>query len=130
MPKKQPNSIEYSEFGEEIMGWEVPEHESYERTKRWYIVAITIALLLLLFSFLTMNFLFAVIIIVVVLIVILRDDQKIEMVKFSITDEGVVIGRRFFDYDEIENFSIVYKPRQEAKNLYFDRSNELFNRIL
>jgi hypothetical protein len=108
------------DFGEEIIGWTVAEYDKHERSKGWYITASIIALLLLFYSFMSANFLFAVIIVVVALVVILHDGQDPDKVKFSLTDEGVMIGRKFYDYDEIKDFSIVYKPRQEIKNLYFE----------
>ncbi len=114
---KKPTTID---FGDEIVGWETPEYEKHERTKLWYIMAITIALLLLLFTFLTANFLFAVIIIIAALVIILHDSREPDMVKVSLTDDGVIVGKKFYDYDELKNFSIVYKPRQDIKNLYFE----------
>lgn len=109
--------------GEEIISWTAPEFEKHERTKGWYIAAVTIAALMLLFAFFTVNFLFAVIIIVVALIIILHEGREPERVKIAITDEGVIIGKRFFDYDDLKDFSIVYKPRIGVKHLYFEFKN-------
>jgi hypothetical protein len=117
------NNNNQIDYGDEITSWFVPEHEKYERTRLWYIIAISVALLLLLFSFLTLNFLFAVIVVVAALIIILREGREPEKVKFTITDEGIMIGKSFYDYDIIQNFSIVYKPRQDVKNLYFEFKN-------
>ena len=125
MPKEQA-TIDY---GDEIISWQVPEYDRHERTKLWYIIAIIITLLLLLFSLFTANFLFAVIIIVAALVVILHDGREPEKVKVSLTDEGIVVGRKFYDYDEIKNFSIVYKPRQEIKNLYFEFKSAIKHRL-
>ncbi len=118
-----------TDFGEEIIGWEIPEYEKHERTKLWYITASVVTLLLLLFSFLTANFLFAVIIIVVAMVIIIHDGREPDMVEFKLTDEGVVVGRKFYDYDELQNFSIVYKPRQDVKNLYFEFKNSIKPRL-
>ena len=51
------------------------------------------------------------------------------MVKISLTDEGVIVGKKFYDYDEIKDFSVVYKPRQEVKNLYFEFKSFLRPRL-
>ncbi len=125
MPKEQA-TIDY---GDEIISWQVPEYDRHERTKLWYIIAIIITLLLLLFSLFTANFLFAVIIIIAALVIILHDGREPEKVKVSLTDEGIVVGRKFYDYDEIKNFSIVYKPRQEVKNLYFEFKSAVKHRL-
>jgi hypothetical protein len=126
MPKQSLENIDYSD---KIVGWEAPEYEKHERTKLWYIIAIIIALLLMMFSFFTANFLFAVIIIIAALVIILHDSREPDMVKISLTDEGVVVGRKFYDYDELKNFAIVYKPRQGVKNLYFEFKNVVKPRL-
>ena len=127
MPQKQEEQT--IDYGDEIIGWEVPEYDKHERTKAWYITASIIAVLLLLYSFWTANFLFAVIIIITSLVIILHDGREPDMVRFSITDEGVVIGRKFYDFDEIKDFAIVYKPKQGVKNLYFEFKNALKHRL-
>ena len=113
----------------EIINWQVPEYERHERSKVWYINASIISLLLLLYCFLTGNFLFAMIIIIVAFVIILHDGRQPERVQISLTDEGVKVGKKFYDYDEIKDFSLVYKPRQEIKNLYFEFKNVIRPRL-
>ncbi len=115
--------------GDEIISWQVPEYEKHERNKSWYILAGVIGLLFLIYAIYTKNFLFAVIIIVVALIIILHDSREPDLIKVSITDEGMIVGRKFYDYDEIKNFSIVYKPKQEVRNLYFEFKSALRQRL-
>ncbi len=127
MPEKQERlQIDY---GDEIIGWSVPEYTKYERTKTWYITASIITALLLIYSLWTANFLFAVIIVIAGMVIILHDGGDPVMVRFSITDEGIIIGRKFYDFDEIKNFSIVYKPKKGVKNLYFEFKNALRHRL-
>lgn len=114
---------------EELITWSVKEYDKHERSKRWYIIAISLTLGLLLFSFLTANFLFAVIIIIASLVVILHDGQEPVSLKVSLTEEGVIVGSKFYDYDEFENFSIVYKPSQEVKRLYIEFKNAIRPRL-
>jgi len=123
---KKPATIDY---GDEIISWQVPEYEKHNRTKAWYITASIVALLLLLYSFFSGNFLFAVIIIVVTLVIILHDGREPDSVKVNITDEGIIVGRKFYDYDDLKDFSIIYKPRQKIKNLYFEFKNVIKPRL-
>ncbi len=116
-------------FGRELEKWKVPEYEKHDRSRRWYITAIIVFLLFLLYAFVTADFLFAVILIVSGLIMVLHDGKDPEMVNFIITTEGVIIGRKFYDYDEIKNFSIVYKPSFGVKKLYFEFKNALTPRL-
>ncbi|MFH1772991.1 MAG: hypothetical protein ABH818_01365 [Patescibacteria group bacterium] len=114
---------------QKIISWEVLEYEKYERSKIWYVVASLVAALLLLYSILTSNFLFAIIIVASVIIIILHDGQEPTLIKIDLTDEGVIVGKKFYDYDEIKNFSIIYKPRQDVKNLYFEFQNSFKHRL-
>ena len=84
-----------------------------------------LASLLLFYSY----FLFAVIIIVGSVVVILNDGRNPGLIDFAITTEGIIIGRNFYDYDEIKNFSIVYKPNQDTKKLYFEFKNPMKMRL-
>ena len=116
-------------YGEAFASWQVPEYEKHKRTKQWYIGAVVLDLLFLLYAFWTANFLFAVIIIVATIVIILFDSREPDMVNISLTDEGVVVGRKFYDYDELKDFVIVYKPRLEVKNLYFEFKASLKHRL-
>lgn len=121
MDNKEKIGIKYS--------WEVEEYTYYERSKNWYIIAVTTALLLLLFSFLSGNFLFSMIVIIFSLIIILHDGRKPDMVLVELTSDGVQIGRKQVLFEELSNFSIVYKPKSDIKNLYFEYKNSLKQRI-
>ena len=107
-------------FGAILASWAIPEYEQHEKSKIWYVLAGFLALVLLIFSYFTDNFLFAVIILVFTLIIILHDGQAPAKVRFIITEEGILIGKKFIDYDEIKDFSVIYKPREEVRNLYFE----------
>ena len=126
MPKNREKS---KELEPENISWPVPEYDKHEKGRGWYIFYSLIAFLLILYSFLSGNFLFAVIIIIAAIVIVLRDGQEPDFVKISLTEEGVIVGRKFYDYDEFKNFSIVYKPKQEIKNLYFEFNNSLKPRL-
>lgn len=128
MSKKQDMDSKI-ENQEKIMEWQVHEYTKHDRNKPWYIVSIIVALLLLIYSFFSANFLFAVIIIVAAIVIILNDGQKPNFVNVSLTHEGVILGKKFYDYDEFKNFAIVYKPSQEIKNLYFEFNNVVKPRL-
>lgn len=123
MPENQIN------YGNKIAGWRVPEYEKQERTKTWYAAAVLIGVSLLIHSFYTANFLFAVIIITAALVIIINDGRHPDMVDVILTTEGIIVGRKFYDYDEIKDFSVVYKPNLGVKNLYFEFKSALKHRL-
>lgn len=118
------------DFGTEEISWEVPEFEKHERPKNWYVGAVIVFVLLVVYSLFGIQFwkfdfkefnpLFFFIIVVSTFIIIMNDGGEPANVKVALTDEGLLVGKKFYDYDEIENFSIVYKPNQSVKNLYFE----------
>ena len=115
---------------EEIFAsWEVPEYNSHKRDSRWYIIAVSVAIALLIFSIFTGNFLLPVIIIIVAFIFIMQHGQDPEKVIINLGNEGITIGQKFYDYDEFKHFAIVYKPKLDNKNLYFEFNNVLKTRI-
>ncbi len=124
-----PEQKKANDYGNIIISWEIPEYEKHKRSKKWYISAAIIGLILIAFSIVTLNYLFAFIIIIAALIIILHDARDPDLVDFAITTEGLLVGRKFYDYDEIKNFSIVYKPRLEVKNIYFEFKNFLRHRL-
>lgn len=112
-----------------LIFWDVPEYDTHEKSRWWYIMGIFIAVLMMIYSFATANFLFAVIIIITALIIIFRDGQEPEKVRVSITSEGVEVGRKFYDFDIIKDFSVIYKPKFGVNNLYIEFKNPLRHRL-
>ena len=126
MPEKQNSS---DELGKKIISWSIPEYDKHEREKNWYIISAIVGLLFIIYSFFSGNFLFAAIIIIGALVIIIHDGQEPMAVDFIITDQGLIVGKKFYDYDVIKDFSIVYKPNQNIKNLYFEFKNVIKPRL-
>ncbi len=120
------NEKERLDYGQELIGWSIPEYEKHDRDTAWYVIVGVISFFMLIFAFWTDNFLFAVIIVIALFIIILHHGaDNILDVEFKITTDGVLIGKKFFDYRDIKHFSIVYQPKDGIKRLYFE-----FNQML
>lgn len=117
------------DYGKKIAGWSIAEYDKHERQKNWYIISASVALLFLIYSFFSGNFLFAAIIIIAALVIIIHDGQEPLNIDFIITDQGLIVGKNFYDYDVIKNFSLVYKPSENIKSLYFEFKNVLKPRL-
>ena len=126
MPEKQNSS---DELGKIITSWKIPEYDKHEREKNWYIIAAVVGIIFLIYSFFSGNFLFAAIIIIGAFVIMIHDGQEPVVINFIITDEGLVVGRNFYNYDVIKDFSIIYKPNQDIKNLYFEFKNVIKPRL-
>jgi hypothetical protein len=72
------------------------------------------------YALMTSNFIFAVIIIFGAILTILTDGKKQASMNVEISDEGVKVGKEFYQYEQLDNFFIIYKPKDDIKNLYFE----------
>lgn len=108
--------------GDPLFQWTIKEYEDHERGKRWYVVMTILGLLLIAFGLLSGNFLFSLIIILFAIILYLQSHQSAPEVLISITDLGVLIGSRLYQYSELESFYIIYEPPQ-VKSLFFETNS-------
>jgi hypothetical protein len=120
------------ENNSKYLRWQVPEYRRPDRNRRWYLIAAIFIIICLFFCFFALrswqlvflgyssNFLFALILIIAAIVMILNENQPTIMVNCELGPEGVKIGTKFYDYDEIKNFAVLYKPKQSIKNLYFE----------
>ena len=113
----------------EIISWEIPEYEKHNRGRGWYLLFGAIALAMLVYAALSANFLFAVIVIIAAFVLIMNDARHPQNVPIIITTDGIFVGRKFYDYDEIQNFCIVYKPNEDIKQLYFEFKSRTRHRL-
>ncbi len=113
----------------EIISWDIPEYEKHARGKAWYLLFALVALAMLVYALMTGNFLFAVIVIIGGFVLIMNDARHPQNVNISLTTEGIFVGRKFYDYDEIDNFSIVYKPTDNLKKIYFEFKSKTRHRL-
>ena len=109
---------EKGRWGVQIAGWKIPEYETHQRSRVWYIAAAVVIVLLLIYCFVTVNLLFALIIIITSFIVIFQHSRKPETYDFSITKRGIAIEDSFYPYDTFDNFWIAYHP-PDVKAIYF-----------
>ena len=122
-------SAKITEAGKKIISWQIPEYNKHDRTRRWYIVSSLVGIFFVIYSFFSGNFLFAAIVIIGAFVIMMHDSQEPMLINFSLTDQGVIVGKNFYDYDVLKDFSIVYKPNQDIKNLYFEFKNVIKPRL-
>lgn len=109
------------------ISWEIPEYVKHERSKRWYIIAGLMVLFFVLISVITPNWffdkpnvLFLGIVVIGSMVLYLNDRTDANMLQIILADEGVVFGHVFYDFDEIKDFSVLYKPAQDLNHLYIE----------
>jgi uncharacterized membrane protein YdbT with pleckstrin-like domain len=123
----KPNDNDQLDFGKVFFNWKFSEFTQHQRNRSWYVWGGIIVGALLIFSVFTFNFLFGLIIIMTSLTVLLfaRSTNEID---FMITEDGVVVNEKLYEYKSLKNFFIIYEPPQ-IKTLYFEPKNIFIPRI-
>lgn len=121
MPKTlQPDIM----TGPVVHQWTVAEYTQYERNRFWYIFMISVAVMLVVWGMVSNNFLFSLIIILASIILYFQSHQEPLSVSFAIAELGVIVGNRFYPYDELTGFYIIYNP-PEVKTLFLVTKNPI-----
>ncbi len=115
---------ENKNYGKTILSWKFYEHNQRQRGKSWYVVNGLILLFFIVYAVSTANFLFAIIIFLFGLVVFLNTRRSPLEIEFRILEDGITIGSKFYEWMEMKNFHLVYRP-PETKRLYFDLKNVL-----
>ncbi|MDD5528178.1 MAG: hypothetical protein PHO56_04390 [Patescibacteria group bacterium] len=105
---------------DDVISWQIPEYRGEEKTKLWYAVYSLIAIALLTYAIFTQNFIFAIIIIFAAVLIVIFDGGHPGMLDVAISDRGVMVGKEFYNYDQIADFFIIYEPDAGVKNLYLE----------
>ena len=83
-----------------------------------------IEILVIIYCFFAQNFLFALIAILVGVILVVHSQQQPPELDCHIFEDGVKAGNKFYEWEDIKAFRIVYEP-PHAKFLYIDLKNVL-----
>lgn len=114
--------------GSVFLKWNFPEYGTHWRTRQWLTWASIIATALLIYALFAGTYLFAVIIVLIAVIFYYQLIDNPLTVTAQITEDGIVIGSRFYDYRELDTFWIIYEPPQ-VKNLYIEFRNVVKPRL-
>lgn len=113
--KNKQNS---SDHGKILHSWIFPEFARYERSNSWYIKAGVIFAFFILFSYFSGNLLFGMVIVIAVMATLLFRSRNSD-INFQITEDGVIVNDKFYEYSKFKNFFIIYQP-PEVKMLYME----------
>lgn len=114
--------------GEVVYEWWIKEYDKQEHSKRWYTIATIMVIGLLVYAVISQNYLFALTVVLFGIIIYLHDMQAPLDVYFALTNTGIILGKKFYRYNELSGFWIIYNP-PEVKNLYFGLDNVVKHRL-
>jgi hypothetical protein len=102
--------------------WTIGEYRTHEKSRRWYYVAIGIILMLLILAIWSENIFAAVSLLLLSVIILVRAYSDPPELNVFLTEDGIAVGDRFYDFKDLDNFWIVYEP-PEVKMLYVEFVN-------
>jgi hypothetical protein len=114
------NKTEDVNAEDDVIRWTIAEYQGEKKTKRWYLIAGLVALALLVYAIFTQNLIFAIIIIFAAILVVIFDDAAPGKLNVEISDRGITVGKESYEYEQIDNFFMIYKPEEGVKNLYLE----------
>jgi len=113
---------------QDVFVWEMPAFEYHERHPKWYIWMALVAVALVGYGIYTSNYMFAFIILLTSIILVLAGNEKPQPALVQIGTNGVTVNGRFYLYDQLNDFAILYQP-PETKVLYLQPKNALKPRL-
>ena len=128
------NNQNEQQLSEVIFSWKHPDLIKYQRTTSWYIIATAVVVLLVWWAIGNAwwmggeSYLFAVFLVIFFLVVLLLDYRPAKEIDFFITPDGIKDAGKFYGYDELDHFFVIYKD-EGIKGLYIEFKNPLRGRL-
>ncbi len=107
MTTENKNQISY---GTPLIAWQAPEFLEHKRGPVWVFVMSVLVVGLILYGILTDSIAFSVVVVLLAVVFFLTYNHKPEIVDIVITDAGIKFGPRFYPYEDIGLFWIIYDP--------------------
>ena len=116
---KKFNNNQTQNNGPKSLTWDIHEYHQPDRNRNWYIIAALVALALIAWAIYDHNYFFALIILMGGGLMIYLENNEPEIMNFALTPAGVELGDKLYNYDEFQDFAVVYRPHEETRRLYF-----------
>jgi hypothetical protein len=115
--------------GPEEISWKIAEYTKYPRDKKWYIIASIIAIGLIIYAIIDKNYFFALIIILSSGLIIFFNNEPPKKITVTLKYDGIELGSRFYEFYSIQNFYIIYRPKENIRRLYFEFKSAIRQRL-
>ncbi len=109
---KSVSEVSEEEFREPetFLEWQSPEFIYYEKSRRWYFIAVLIFAGLIAYAIFSQSFLMAITFLVAGGIFYLYAQKKPVTLDIAINEDGIMYHDRFFPYEDLKGFWITYEP--------------------
>jgi len=105
---KQP----YTEYDKSVLSWKAPEYVKYKKGRIWYAIFAVVMLLSVYGAYMYGSITFALALAGFMLAYLLFDSKHPKTVKVSISELGIKVGKKIYQFNRIRAFWILYNPPQ------------------
>ncbi len=95
--------------GTVLLRWKVPEYLYHKKGPIWKAVAIFCVIGFIIYGILTHSYPFSVVVGLFAGVYFLTHKEP-KIIEIQVTDMGVAVDHRFYEYSNIRNFWIIYRP--------------------
>ena len=93
-----------------LLEWKAPEFISHPKSATWFLMASIVILLLIVYAIYTNSATMAIVFIVLAGVYYLTHRQTHRMIDIKITELGIYMDEKFYPYNMINSFWVVYHP--------------------
>jgi len=108
----EETSLENTHINNAKYHWQAPEHEIFEKDKKWYAYAGLILAAIIAYAVIINSPVMAITFILIGAVGYMTLQKEPRIVNFSIISEGIVMHKTMYHFDNIESFWIFYEPGQ------------------
>lgn len=98
-------------IGTILLSWEADEFQSHERGLWWHVIVLGLAVLAIIYAIYIRNWIFIGLIVMVVVALYVIGNVAPRKFIHTITDKGVEVGDKFYNYDELKSFWLVSEEK-------------------
>jgi hypothetical protein len=107
-----PHDMMLREHSEDtLVHWMAPEFEVYEKSGRWYLIASLIIAAIVIYAIITNSIIMAITFILIGVVGYIYLQKEPRIMDFSITHDGIIVGKEIYDFEDIKSFWIFYEPQ-------------------
>ncbi len=93
-----------------IIAWEAPEHEPFELGPRSRLIGTLVLIAIIAYALITNSPLMAIVFVLVGVVIFLLQNHTPEVIRYSITRQGIYAGRRYYRHENIHSFHLYQEP--------------------
>lgn len=93
-----------------LFQWQAAEFEVFERSRKWYLAAALILTAIVSYAVYTNSPLMAITFILIGVVGYIHLQKKPKALIFRITQEGVIVNREIYEFNNMHSFWIFYEP--------------------